>query len=86
MYNIVDDDPAPRAEVFGYAQELIAENFAGHGKHHISLERSEPLVMEKISRGEKRVSNARMKKELGVKLLHPSYRSGLRSVIEYMKN
>ncbi|XP_051115513.1 uncharacterized protein LOC127240731 isoform X2 [Andrographis paniculata] len=60
IYNIVDDDPAPRAEVFEYAKKL------------------------KTAMGEKRVSNARMKKELGVNLLHPSYRSGLRSIIEQM--
>ncbi|KAI3462812.1 hypothetical protein Pfo_019475 [Paulownia fortunei] len=84
IYNIVDDDPAPREEVFGLAQKLVEGRFPGRGKQYISPERAESLVMEKSSRGEKRVSNARMKKELGVKLLHPTYRSGLRSIIEHM--
>lgn len=70
----MDDDPAPREEVFEFAQKLVEDKFPGLGKQHT------PLVTEKSS-GEKRVPNARMKKELGVKLLHPTYRSGLQSII-----
>ncbi|KAK4426312.1 hypothetical protein Salat_1399700 [Sesamum alatum] len=85
IYNIVDDDPAPRTEVFELAQKLIEGKFPGsYGEQYKSPERAESLVTEKASRGEKRVSNARMKKELGVKLIHPTYRSGLRSIIENM--
>lgn len=47
-------------------------------------ESSELIVKKRGLRGEKRVSNARMKKELGVRLLHPSYRSGLQSIIDQM--
>ncbi|KAL3640246.1 hypothetical protein CASFOL_015214 [Castilleja foliolosa] len=82
IYNIVDDDPAPREEVFMLAQTLVDEKFPGHSKRFISPERSKSLVAEKSSRGEKRVSNARMKNELGVKLFHPTYRSGLQNVVE----
>lgn len=82
----MDDDPAPREEVFELARELVKEKFPGHGKQYISPEGSESLVTEKSWRGEKRVSNARLKNELGVKLLHPTYRSGLRSIIEHMES
>lgn len=84
IFNIADDDPSPREEVFEFAQKLVEGKFPGLGKLHISPERAESLVMEKSSRGEKRVSNSRMKKELGVKLIHPTYRSGLESIIEHM--
>ncbi|KAL0424563.1 UNVERIFIED_CONTAM: hypothetical protein Sradi_0991100 [Sesamum radiatum] len=85
IYNIVDDDPAPRTEVFELAQKLIEGKFPGsHGKQYKSPERAESLVTEKAPRGEKRVSNSRMKKELSVKLIHPTYRSGLRSIIDNM--
>ncbi|KAL2522930.1 NAD(P)-binding Rossmann-fold superfamily protein [Forsythia ovata] len=86
IYNIVDDDPAPRMEVFMCAQNLVEQKFPGHLKQHISPEREESLNPNKVSRGEKRVSNARMKKELGVKLFHPTYRSGLQSIIDRMDN
>ncbi|KAL8038457.1 hypothetical protein ABFX02_11G108300 [Erythranthe guttata] len=84
VYNIVDDDPAPREEVFELAQKLVEQKFPGHIKQNTSPEKSEKLPPEKSSRGEKRVSNALLKKELGVKLLHPSYRSGLQSIIDHI--
>ncbi|KAL8528580.1 hypothetical protein ACS0TY_006127 [Phlomoides rotata] len=82
IFNIVDDDPVPREEVFEFAEKLVEDKFPDLGKQHTSPERAESVVIKKSSRGEKRVSNSRMKKELGVKLLHPTYRSGLQSIIE----
>ncbi|XP_022844809.1 uncharacterized protein LOC111367926 isoform X2 [Olea europaea var. sylvestris] len=87
VYNIVDDDPAPRMEVFMWAQNLVEQKFPCHVKQPtISPEREESLILDKVSRGYKRVSNARMKKELGVKLFHSNYRSGLQSIIDHMDN
>ncbi|KAL6552756.1 hypothetical protein OROHE_008120 [Orobanche hederae] len=83
IYNIVDDDPAPREEVFELARNLVERKFPGRAKQHISPERVESLFIEQ---SEKRVSNARMRNELGVKLLHPTFRSGLPSIIEQMDN
>ncbi|XP_059460756.1 uncharacterized protein LOC132189928 [Corylus avellana] len=83
VYNIVDDDPAPREEVFAYAGDLVAKKWPGRIKQ--SPGKSEPVVEQGTPRGEKRVSNALMKKELGVRLLHPSYRSGLQSIISHYR-
>ncbi|KAJ4916202.1 NAD(P)-binding Rossmann-fold superfamily protein [Raphanus sativus] len=83
IYNIVDDDPAPREEVFQYALELIEKRW----KRKIE---TKPFLYESREqsslRGEKRVSNQHMKDKLGVKLLHPSYKSGLQSIVEKMDN
>ncbi|KAF3605276.1 hypothetical protein DY000_02045886 [Brassica cretica] len=83
IYNIVDDDPAPREEVFQYALELIEKRW----KRKIE---TKPFLYESREqsslRGEKRVSNEHMKNKLGVKLLHPSYKSGLQSIGEKMDN
>ena len=83
---MVDDDPAPREEVFAYARELIEKKWPGQIKW--SPEEEEALVTVKKEGlfAEKRVSNAHMKRELGVRLLHPSYRSGLQSIIDQMEN
>lgn len=86
IYNIVDDDPAPREEVFTYAEDLIQKKWPGWVKQSTSSERAVSSMEKGCSRGEKRVSNARMKRELGVRLLHPSYRSGLISIIDQMEN
>ncbi|KAI8549606.1 hypothetical protein RHMOL_Rhmol06G0038100 [Rhododendron molle] len=86
IYNLVDDDPAPRTEVLLYAWDLVNRKWSGHTKQSVPPCMPESFRTESISRGEKRVSNARMKKELGVKLLHPSYKSGLKSIIDHMDN
>ena len=82
MYNIVDDDPASRIEVFSFAWDLIERKWPNQTKQAPLPESTESPILQRSSRGEKRVSNARMKNELGVRLLHPSYKSGLQSIIE----
>lgn len=84
VYNVVDDDPAPREEVFAYAWDLVEKKWPGLLKHRKPRENTESSNEKGSSRGEKRVSNARMKKELGVRLQHPSYKSGLQSIINQM--
>ncbi|BFG17747.1 hypothetical protein CerSpe_040210 [Prunus speciosa] len=84
VYNIVDDEPAPREEVFEYARDLVEKKWPGWIKHSSEEKESSVIVKKEGLSGEKRVSNARMKKELGVRLLHPSYRSGLQSIIDQM--
>lgn len=84
VYNVVDDDPAPREEVFAYAWDLVEKKWPGLLKHRKPRENTESSNEKGSSRGEKRVSNVRMKKELGVRLQHPSYKSGLQSIINQM--
>ncbi|KAM7516614.1 hypothetical protein LguiA_006197 [Lonicera macranthoides] len=82
IYNIVDDDPAPRAEVFEYARNLVEKKWPP--RQVKQAEKAETFIPMVNLGGEKRVSNTRMKKELGVSLIHPSYRSGLQSIIDHM--
>jgi len=77
IYNVVDDDPAPRAEVFAFAQSLIEKSYPD-----LATDSAGPDSQGRIIAAEKRVSNARLKEELGVRLVHPSYRSGLQSIID----
>ncbi|XP_043711830.1 protein YeeZ isoform X2 [Telopea speciosissima] len=84
IYNIVDDDPTPRVEVFAFARTLVQKKWPDQIKRDPLLGDAESLIQKKITRGEKRVRNDRMKNELGVSLLHPTYKSGLQSIIESM--
>ncbi|CAA7410265.1 unnamed protein product [Spirodela intermedia] len=84
VYNVVDDDPAPRTEVFLFAEELIEGKWPGKAKR-TGAEDAE-ISQENNSQGEKRVLNTRLKEELGVRLIHPSYRSGLRSILDSWKS
>ncbi|KAI7744165.1 hypothetical protein M8C21_020783 [Ambrosia artemisiifolia] len=81
IYNIVDDDPAPRIQVFSYAHELINEKWPSRTKKMVI---DESCIEKGNLRGEKRVVNARMKKELGVRLIHPSYKTGLQSICDHI--
>ncbi|KAL8130628.1 hypothetical protein V2J09_019783 [Rumex salicifolius] len=84
IYNVVDDDPASRAEVFAFAHHLIEKKWPG--LIHSTEVASRNHLNEEVKPGEKRVSNSNMKRELGVELLHPSYRSGLQDIINRMQS
>ncbi|MCD7448842.1 hypothetical protein HAX54_046935 [Datura stramonium] len=86
IYNVVDDDPATREQVFKFARNLVEKKWPGQLTSNNSAEEAKSLIPEGASRGEKRVSNKRVKTELGVRLLYPTYESGLRSIIERMEN
>lgn len=77
-YNVCDDDPAPPEDVIGHAAELLglpippAEDF----------DTAEMTPMARSFYAEsKKVSNRRIKEELGVKLLYPDYRAGLAALL-----
>jgi nucleoside-diphosphate-sugar epimerase len=76
-YNVCDDDPAPPEDVIAYAAGLLgmpvpeAEDFAT----------AEMTPMARSFYAEsKKVRNDRIKDELGVELLYPDYRAGLKAL------
>jgi len=78
VYNLCDDDPAPPAEVIAYAAELLDAALP-------PLVPFEAAALSEMARSfyadNKRVSNRRLKERLGVRLLYPSYREGLRALL-----
>jgi nucleoside-diphosphate-sugar epimerase len=77
-YNTCDDNPAPPEDVLSHAAALLGlpEPPA------VPFERAEMSPMARSFYGEsKRVSNARIKSELGVRLLHPTYQAGLAALL-----
>ncbi|XP_078428333.1 NAD(P)-binding Rossmann-fold superfamily protein isoform X2 [Wolffia australiana] len=74
VYNIVDDDPAPRSEVFLFAENIIKEKWPGKIIKRNVADYEEVKGEKEEIKGEKRVLNTRMKEELKVNLIHPSYR------------
>ncbi len=78
VYNVCDDDPAPPQDVLAHAAELLGlplppeEDYA----------EAEMTPMARSFYAEsKRVRNGRIKDELGVRLLYPSYREGLPALL-----
>ncbi|MFC2969397.1 SDR family oxidoreductase [Acidimangrovimonas pyrenivorans] len=78
IYNLCDDDPAPPEEIIAHAAELLGlplppeEDFA-------TAEMS-PMARSFYAES-KRVRNDRIKDELGIRLLYPSYREGLAALL-----
>lgn len=77
-YNVCDDDPAPPEDVIAYAAELLGLPIP----EAVDFETAEMTPMARSFYAEsKKVRNDRIKDELGVELLYPDYRSGLRALL-----
>jgi len=83
IYNVCDDTPAPPEDVIGYAAELLGT--AIPPTVHIDDVTLTPMARSFYAES-KRVRNDRIKRELGVELLYPDYRSGLEAVLESERN
>lgn len=78
VYNVCDDDPAPPEAVIAHAADLLGLPVPPA----IPIEEAEMTPMARSFYAEaKRVSNARMKRDLGVTLLYPDYRAGLAALL-----
>ena len=79
VYNVTDDEPAPQQDVVAYAAELLC--LPQLPELDFATADLSPMARSFYLES-KRVSNARMKAELGVKLAYPTYRQGLRAILE----
>lgn len=78
VYNVCDDDPAPPEDVIGHAADLLNLPLPPA----IPYEQAEMTPMARSFYAEsKRVRNDRIKDELGVRLLYPTYRDGLAALL-----
>jgi nucleoside-diphosphate-sugar epimerase len=78
IYNVGDDEPAPPQDVVAYAAELLGLPIPPE----VPFEKAALTAMAATFWAEnKRVSNARIKRDLDVELLYPSYREGLRALV-----
>jgi len=92
IYNLADDEPAPRLVVMGFAHKLLCDvgnnnstviqGFVGEERTTTVRKMSERV--QRRSRDRKQVSNAKMKQELLAPndLKFPTFREGLKSILE----
>ena len=79
-YNVCDNNPAPPQDVIGYAADLLglkippAEDFA--------TAKMTPMARSFYAES-KKVRNERIKNELGIELLYPDYKSGLKALLAH---
>ena len=78
IYNMADDEPCPPQDVIAYAAELLGLPIPPD----VPFEDAKLSAMAKSFYADsKRVSNARVKNELGYELKYPNYRIGLRALL-----
>lgn len=78
-YNVCDNDPAPPQDVIGYAAGLLGLPVPPE----VPFDEVGMTPMARSFYAEsKRVDNTRIKQELGVSLIYPDYRSGLKALLE----
>jgi nucleoside-diphosphate-sugar epimerase len=78
VYNLCDDAPAPPAEVIAYACEILGVE--PPPLVPIGVAELSPMALS-FYRDNKRVSNRRIKEELGVTLAYPDYKAGLQAIL-----
>ena len=79
IYNVCDNDPAPPQDVLSYAADLLDMTLPPEEDY----ETAEMTPMARSFYAEsKRVRNDRIRNELGVNLIYPSYRDGLNALIK----
>ena len=79
IYNVCDDDPAPPQDVIEHAARLLQVPVPPS----VPIEKAQMSEMARSFYAEsKRVSNKRMKEELGVALKFATYRQGLQALLK----
>lgn len=79
IYNVADDEPCPPQDVVTYACKLLGVA----PPPEIPFEQAELSPMARSFYADsKRVSNARIKNELGYRLKYPNYRTGLEALLK----
>jgi nucleoside-diphosphate-sugar epimerase len=79
IYNVTDDEPAPPQDVVEYAATLLG--LAPPPERDFATTEMTPMARSFYGEN-KRVSNKRIKSELGFEFAHPTYREGLQALLE----
>ena len=83
IYNVADDEPCPPQDVVAYAADVLGLELPPE----IPFEQANLSPMARSFYDEsKRVSNARIKAELGINLKYPNYRIGLAAIASQLKS
>ena len=78
IYNLADDEPCPPQDVIAHAAELLGLQIPPD----VPFEEAKLSAMARSFYADsKRVSNARIKNELGYELKYPNYRIGLKALL-----
>jgi nucleoside-diphosphate-sugar epimerase len=80
VYNVCDDEPAPPQDVIAYAAALLGLPAPPEVAYEDAAKTMSEMARSFYAES-KRVSNRRIKDELGVTLAYPDYREGLKALL-----
>ena len=80
IYNVCDDEPAPPHDVVEYAARLLGVSPPPLEQFDDAARSMSEMALSFYA-DSKRVTNDRIKNELGVVLRYPTYREGLRALL-----
>lgn len=81
IYNLCDDDPAQPADVTAYACDLLGVAPPPPVSFEEAAQEMTPMALT-FWADNRRVDNSKIKKDLGITLKYPTYKSGLQSLLE----
>ena len=81
IYNLCDDEAAEQQVVEAYAAELLGIEPPPLVPFDEAIREMSPIA-KAFWQDNRRVDNARIKNELGVKLIYPTYREGLTAIYQ----
>jgi nucleoside-diphosphate-sugar epimerase len=77
IYNLADDLPSPHYEVIEYAVQLLGQSLPP-AMSYDEVDKND--MLRSFYKDSKKVLNSKVKKQLGIKLLYPTFKSGLKNV------
>lgn len=80
-YNVCDDEPAKPAEVIAHACDLLGIAPPPEVPFEEAAKTMSPMALS-FWRDNRRIDNTRIKSDLGVRLAYPTYREGLRALLD----
>ncbi len=80
VLNLSDDAPCPSSETLGYAAHLIGQPLPAVEEYDAIAADLSPMARSFWSEN-RRVDNHRLRRELGYRLLYPTYREGYRACL-----
>ncbi len=84
IINIADDNPSSQIEVIKYSYELLGIKMPNQINFEEAKNNLSPIALS-FWEENRRVSNSLLCKELGYKLIHKDYKSGLKSCLKHLK-
>jgi len=81
IFNVADDEPTPPGELVAFAAQLLGVESPPEIRFEDAAPTMSPIALS-FWQECRRVRNGALKRTLGVRLLYPTYREGLRALFE----